>query len=193
MSFGNNLRLVRKEKGITQEQLAEILGVSRQAISKWESDSGYPETDKLVLLSKELGVSIDFLMDNAAPDYKKEGEEIIPASVSEKTITIATHDGRQVINCLRVQYSKIMFPGKNEPPFILEAVDHFGLFGVHTVILGWYENEELVKKEMEGILSAMEDNKKTYTLQFFTGMKVSALGIVSRKQEENTSNYRRKT
>ena len=36
MSFGNNLKLIRKEKGITQEQLAEMLNVSRQAVSKWE-------------------------------------------------------------------------------------------------------------------------------------------------------------
>lgn len=37
MDFGNNLRLIRKEKGLTQEQFAEMLGVSRQAVSKWES------------------------------------------------------------------------------------------------------------------------------------------------------------
>ena len=40
MSFGENLKNVRKQRNITQEELAEILGVSRQAISKWESD-GY--------------------------------------------------------------------------------------------------------------------------------------------------------
>lgn len=39
MSFGENLKNVRKQRGITQEELAETLGVSRQAISKWESDS----------------------------------------------------------------------------------------------------------------------------------------------------------
>ena len=58
MSFGSNLKLIRKEKGITQEQLAEMLNVSRQAVSKWESDSGYPETDKLLLLAGKLNVSL---------------------------------------------------------------------------------------------------------------------------------------
>mgnify|MGYP002574175233 CR=1 FL=1 len=52
MSFGENLKNVRKQRGVTQEELAEILGVSRQAISKWESDSGYPETEKLLVISK---------------------------------------------------------------------------------------------------------------------------------------------
>ena len=48
MSFGENLKNVRKQRGVTQEELAEMLGVSRQAISKWESDGGYPETEKLL-------------------------------------------------------------------------------------------------------------------------------------------------
>ena len=61
MSFGENLKNVRKQRGVTQEELAEILGVSRQAISKWESDSGYPETEKLLVISKALNISIDYL------------------------------------------------------------------------------------------------------------------------------------
>ncbi|MBE6115166.1 MAG: helix-turn-helix transcriptional regulator, partial [Erysipelotrichaceae bacterium] len=48
MSFGENLRMIRKEKGLSQEDLAELLEVSRQAISKWEMDMGYPEVEKLL-------------------------------------------------------------------------------------------------------------------------------------------------
>ena len=62
MSFADNLKMIRKEKGLTQEQLAEILGVSRQAVSKWESNNGYPETDKLIVIAKEFGVSLDYLI-----------------------------------------------------------------------------------------------------------------------------------
>lgn len=61
MSFAENLKHIRKKKNITQEQLADILSVSRQAISKWESGFGYPETEKLLILSKELDVSLDYL------------------------------------------------------------------------------------------------------------------------------------
>lgn len=61
MSFADNLKDIRKKQNITQEQLAEILAVSRQAISKWESGFGYPETEKLLILSKELNVSLDYL------------------------------------------------------------------------------------------------------------------------------------
>lgn len=59
MSFGENLRLMRKARNLTQEQFAEALGVSRQAVSKWEADSGYPETEKLIAISRVLGVSVD--------------------------------------------------------------------------------------------------------------------------------------
>ena len=45
MSFGENLQTIRKEKRLSQEALAEILGVSRQAVSKWELGEGYPEAD----------------------------------------------------------------------------------------------------------------------------------------------------
>ena len=61
MSFAENLKYIRKKHNITQEQLADILSVSRQAISKWESGFGYPETEKLLIISKELDVSLDFV------------------------------------------------------------------------------------------------------------------------------------
>ena len=61
MGFASNLKYIRKERNITQEQLAELLSVSRQAISKWESGFGYPETEKLLVLAKELHTSLDYL------------------------------------------------------------------------------------------------------------------------------------
>jgi len=62
MTTGEKLAALRKEKEITQEQLAEMLGVSRQSVSRWEMDAAFPETEKLIRLSKILGCSIDFLL-----------------------------------------------------------------------------------------------------------------------------------
>lgn len=64
MTTGEKLTLLRKEKNITQEQLAEILNVSRQSVSRWEQDAAFPETDKLILLSRLFACSIDFLLSN---------------------------------------------------------------------------------------------------------------------------------
>lgn len=62
MSFAENLKSLRKERHISQEELAEIMGVSRQAVSKWEQGGGYPEMEKLLVLFKGLNVSLDYLM-----------------------------------------------------------------------------------------------------------------------------------
>ena len=56
-----------------------------------------------------------------------------------------------------------------------------GFFGAHRVILGWYEDEETVKKEMDEIISAIGEGKTTYTLKYFTDVKISFLGTASRK------------
>lgn len=62
MTTGEKLALLRKKKGVTQEALAEILEVSRQSVSRWEMDAAFPETDKLIKLSKLYECSIDFLL-----------------------------------------------------------------------------------------------------------------------------------
>lgn len=62
MTTGDKLSKLRKENNYTQEQLADILGVSRQAISKWESDASYPETEKLISLSNLYHCSLDYLL-----------------------------------------------------------------------------------------------------------------------------------
>ena len=62
MTLGDKLSKLRKENNYTQEQLADVLGVSRQAISKWESDVTYPETDKLIRICKLFHCSTDYLL-----------------------------------------------------------------------------------------------------------------------------------
>lgn len=62
MTFGEKLFKLRKEKGLSQEALAEKLNTTRQAISKWENNQGYPETEKLLILSNIFGVSVDNLL-----------------------------------------------------------------------------------------------------------------------------------
>ena len=65
MTLGDKLSKLRKENNYTQEQLADVLGVSRQAISKWESNITYPETDKLIRISELFDCSLDYLLKGA--------------------------------------------------------------------------------------------------------------------------------
>ena len=77
MEFHEKLQQLRKEKGLTQEELAQALYVSRTAVSKWESGRGYPNIDSLKAMGKFFGVTVDELLS---------GEEVL---------TIAQEDQQQ--------------------------------------------------------------------------------------------------
>lgn len=62
MSFAENLLYLRKREGITQEQMAETMGVSRQTISKWEAGSTYPEMEKIIQICDMFGCTMDVLL-----------------------------------------------------------------------------------------------------------------------------------
>lgn len=62
MEFNKKLQELRKQKELTQEELAEVLFVSRTAVSKWESDRGYPNIDSLKAIAKFFGVTVDALL-----------------------------------------------------------------------------------------------------------------------------------
>ena len=73
MTLGQRIQKGRKEAGLSQEELAEQLGVSRQAVSRWENDNGYPEMEKIIRLSQIYQVSLDYLAGN---EQEKPGEDI---------------------------------------------------------------------------------------------------------------------
>lgn len=70
-NLAENLKKIRKENNLSQEDLADILGVSRQAISKWESKVSYPEMDKIVLLCKKFDLNIDDLLHRDIKEVKE--------------------------------------------------------------------------------------------------------------------------
>lgn len=64
MSLGENIRRFRSQMGISQDALAEKLGVARQSISKWERDAATPELEKLMAMAELFGVTLDELVKN---------------------------------------------------------------------------------------------------------------------------------
>lgn len=100
MSFADNLKMIRKERNITQEQLAELLNVSRQAVSKWESGNGYPETEKLLIISKELNISLDYLLLDSEPNQANQDtaeEQKAAVYIPNGKLAIPTFDHENVI------------------------------------------------------------------------------------------------
>ena len=172
MSFGENLQLLRKKNQLSQEGLAEMLGVSRQAVSKWELEEGYPEVDKLLLLSKKLNVSIDSLLG---------GESTTAASGEGKASAairiISPHEG-VIFNASKVMRSQQFKGGKNSPKFALYASDGKDLSLSQNTFLAWYRNLEDVTKEIAEIQAALDAGAASYTLQYSVKCKQNLLRTI---------------
>ena len=72
MKLSEKILYSRKRAGLSQEALADMVGVSRQAVSKWETGEALPETAKLAALGAALGVSLDWLLSDAEPEEPEE-------------------------------------------------------------------------------------------------------------------------
>lgn len=174
MSFAENLKQIRKERDISQEELAELLTVSRQAVSKWEQGAGYPEMEKMILLSEKLNVSLDELVFG----QRKAGVSAQPVQPSGR-IMIKSADGKQIVNCCKVLPSPIFSrKGKNVPQCALYGVDNVSsLWGENKVILGWYADETSLQKEIDAIWSAIRSGKAYYELKYAARVRRKFLSL----------------
>ena len=174
MSFGENLQLIRKKNQLSQEGLAEMLGVSRQAVSKWELGEGYPEVDKLLLLSKKLNVSLDSLL--GGENSRAVSEE---GKASAAIRIISPHEG-VIINASKVTRSQQFKGGKNSPKFALYASDgnDLALWGAQNTFLAWYRNLEDVTKELAELQAALDAGAASYTLQYSVKCKQNLLRTI---------------
>lgn len=87
MSVGQRISQKRKERGLSQEALGEALGVSRQSVYKWESDSSLPEIDKLIALSRLFGVTIGWLLGVEESAESREGDPAQPTEAGSAELT----------------------------------------------------------------------------------------------------------
>ena len=86
MTFAENLKMLRKQAGMSQEQLAEKIGVSRQAVTKWETGAGIPDIENIMAISTLFNISIDDLLSNESGSKKLPETEYLYESVTEYDI-----------------------------------------------------------------------------------------------------------
>ena len=89
MTFGDKLSALRREQNYTQEQLADLLGVSRQSVSKWESGQSTPDLEKLVQLADYFQVSTDYLLGRR--EYTKTARAAQTCHSQDETLTKIIH------------------------------------------------------------------------------------------------------
>lgn len=78
MTLGERIAYYRGKLGLSQGELAEQLGVSRQAVSKWETDAGLPDLERLIALSRLYRITLDELVKGESPEETAEPPEEIP-------------------------------------------------------------------------------------------------------------------
>ncbi|MDE6024968.1 MAG: helix-turn-helix domain-containing protein [Lachnospiraceae bacterium] len=98
MNVADRIQNLRKIKGISQEQLAEAIGVSRQAVSKWESEQSTPDLEKIVLMSDFFDVTTDYLLKGIEPTNEIE-HMTVGDVIDNKILTEA--NGKRVKKILR--------------------------------------------------------------------------------------------
>ena len=149
MTLADKLKEARKNVGLTQNELAEKLCVSRQAITKWESGNGIPDVENLRTLSKVLNVSIDFLLDD---------EEVLDKTVIREKIDLNDYvkEGRLRSKKDAVVYSK--YPDADITPLLAKKKSTKGqkIFGE---LLGWLTDTPFGTDE---VFNQIADAHNTY-------------------------------
>lgn len=165
MEFNEKLQELRKKKGLTQEELAEILFVSRTAVSKWESGRGYPNIESLKAISVFFGITIDDLLS---------GEELL---------TIAEEDNKQkeshirdivfgLLDCSILTFFFLPFFGQNSEG-IIESVSLLSLSVIAPYLKVIYF-VTVILIAVSGILTlTMQNCKKTFWVN--TKSKISLI------------------
>lgn len=92
MTIGTKIQKLRKQHGLSQEQLAETLGVSRQAVSKWEAEQSVPDIDKIVLICDYFGVTTDYILRNEEVPKTEQEHEFQPDNLVQNKYNISENE-----------------------------------------------------------------------------------------------------
>ena len=137
MTFGEKLREARKAAGLSQEQFAEKMSVSRSAVAKWESDKGLPDVNNLKVMAQLLGVTIDYLLDD---------EEKLNLSEIKEPIVLDSFAGSGTTAHAVLKMNKE--DGGNRKFILVELMDYAETVTaerVKRVISGYGEGEKAVE------------------------------------------------
>lgn len=172
MNIGQNIMNLRKGEKLSQEQLAEKIGVTRQTISNWELDESSPDLKQGKELSKIFNVSLDDLTGDSTFEYLGEAD-------NNRKITIISSIENVIATCDRIQSSSKYRGGKDSPQYALFGIGESNgtVFGVNNTFLGWYEDKEQISKEIMGIKEAFMSGISSYELKYNVEVEKKLMGM----------------
>ena len=143
MSFGENLISLRKQMGWSQDDLANNLNLSRQAISKWENDTSKPDIDNVKKISKIFSVTIDDLLNNEVPKEKAVALDVKKEEKKERTITIV----KLMIIAVIVLYVISVIYKFASLLIIVNGVQKYANLSNYHYVITTYDENGLAEKE----------------------------------------------
>lgn len=142
MSIGANLRSLREERKLTQEQVAEVLGITFQAVSSWERDEYRPDTDKLIRLAELFDVSVSAIVEEKHKAFKT--KEAIYNWEHMKTYVKTTAKNYKLTNTLKaVDYAVQAHEGQKRKRSVVPYIYHPLNLACHALSMDIYEDEIL--------------------------------------------------
>lgn len=174
MVFAEKLKQIRKDRKLSQEDLAELLDVSRQAVSKWENGTGYPEVEKLLILSDKLNVSLDSLLGIDIADK----EALSYTNITGKIVITSPYEN-VIATCYKIFSSQEMKGGNGAPKYFLIGASggEDYLLGESKTLLGWYADKDDITKEIRAIQNAIVNGISEYELRYSVKVKRRFLSI----------------
>lgn len=143
MSFGENLINLRRQKGWSQDDLANNLNISRQAISKWENNTSKPDVDNIEKISKIFSVKIDELLNNELPNDKAVALDVKKEEKKEKTITIV----KLMIIAVIILYAISVIYKFASLLVIVNGVQKYANLNNYHYVITTYDENGLAEKE----------------------------------------------
>lgn len=179
MSLGENLQFLRKKAGVTQEELAERLEVSRQSVSKWEADVSFPEMEKIITLCDMFGCTMDTLVKGNAEREVREDVTGYDSHMNRFAKQISVGVGTVIfgvaVSSFLDAWDKL--DGLSAMVFFL-----FLIVAVMLFVIGGMQNESFRKNNPHITDFYTDEQKKAYDAKFpiltAVGIGIIIFGIV---------------
>lgn len=143
MSFGNNLVNLRKQKGWSQDELADNLNLSRQAVSKWENDMSKPDIDNVKKISQLFSVGIDDLLNNDISNDKAFSIDIKKKDKRDRWIALV----KVMVLALVIIYALSVIYKLVSLLIIVNGVKQYETLSNYHYIISTYDEDSLIQKE----------------------------------------------
>lgn len=186
MSFGENLQFYRKRNDITQEQLAEQMNVSRQTISKWESENSYPEMDKVLQLCDLFGCTMDVLLRGNVQENLQDDTAGYDQHMNRFSVKIVTGIG-VILFGLFLQL--LLGEAFRKPDYLVNTVFLLvAMTGILVIIEGGMQHDRFVKKNPQIKPFYKEEELETaenrFRVRIITGIGILFAGALEAVMSE---------